>query len=159
MPKTPVSGPSKKRGFSWRRILVIFGVITLLTLVYKGIINISLIQAAKNGDLYEAALLLNMGASVNVNDESVTPLMNAVGSGNLKLVELLVSRGADVNMQDYLGYTALMDAASSDHDEITQFLLAHNADINAKNYRGQTALMQATENNHPKIVQLLSESH
>ena len=158
-PKTPVSQPFKRRTFSWRRALVIVGVLTLLALIYRGFINMSLIQAAKEGDLQQTALLLNMGASVNVVDESVTPLMNAAHSGNLKLVELLVSRGADVNMHDYLGYTPLMNAASDGNVGITQFLLAHNADINAKSSEGQTALMQAAENNHPKIVQLLSAAH
>ena len=54
-------------------------------------------------------LLIEKGADINaIDNETKSPLMDAVQMGNYDIVELLLSKGADVNIQDFYGWTPLM---------------------------------------------------
>ena len=79
-------------------------------------------NAARNGQLQRAALLIATGAEVNAKDEDAwTPLFFATGLRHKELVALLIAKGADVNAKDEVGKTPL-DQASG---EIADLLRKH----------------------------------
>ena len=89
-----------------------------------------LMQAAFNGRLETARLLLEHGAEVNVRDHlsGRTALIMAVSSGNPELVELLLAQGADVNAREQGGWTARQYAEKTGRDEIRDILVKHGAE-------------------------------
>lgn len=75
--------------------------------------NARLIQAARNGNLADAATALNNGADINAKDivnHDITALMWASENGHRSVVKLLIEWGSDVNIKtsiDNIEYTAL----------------------------------------------------
>lgn len=115
-----------------------------------------LIQAASNGWLVAAALLLDHGADVNLI-QNVSPLQIAAIQGHKRMVELLLARGASVNLQNGMGETALYKACEGNRMEVARVLLAHGADPNAvakQNALG-TPLHAAIKRENLPLVRLL----
>jgi uncharacterized protein len=68
----------------------------------------SLINAIHSNNLHQLKLLLELGMTLNMrNDSSITPLIEAVKNNANKLAELLLEKGADPSVRDRDGYTAL----------------------------------------------------
>jgi uncharacterized protein len=113
----------------------------------------SIIDAAKAGDLDEVRRLVATGADVHTRAEDIagyTALMMASGRGHTELVRFLLDRGADIDART-LGTraTALMMASEKGHAEVVRFLLDRGADIDARTFGTmETALMMASENGH-----------
>lgn len=137
-------------------------------------------QAAADGLIEAASLLLDYGADVNAKDGTGdTPLDAAIWKGNIDMVRLLVERGAewslpvaawlgdvakvgelleggaDVNTQGVFGLSALHRAAQIGHVKLVELLLEHGADVNSKTWIGESALNLALEGNHSEVAELL----
>jgi hypothetical protein len=80
-------------------------------------------SAVGQGDVAQAASLLDQGAVIDVRDEAGrTPLMLAVTQGRLEIVRLLLARGADPNAADNAGRTPLQQARQQNSREIAALL-------------------------------------
>jgi hypothetical protein len=94
-------------------------------------------NAARNGQLQRAALLIATGAEVNAKDEDGwTPLHYAAWRGKKEVAELLIANGADVNAKDVAGETPLHKAVIDGRKETAELLIAKGADVNAKTKDG-----------------------
>jgi len=94
--------------------------------------KISLITAAKNGDLKEVKWLLDHGADINASVCHDTALIFASGAGQIKVVKYLVSQGADINAGKDHGRSALVQAICNHHPDIAVWLIQQGADVNAR---------------------------
>lgn len=119
-----------------------------------------LIQAAKDGDLEMAGLLLDRGAHVNAHGRTGrTPLEMA--DGHPAMLRLLLARGADPNQADFEGWVPLMSAAhdrSASNLQVLRLLLAHGANPNAADKAGWTALTVACLFHFPEAAEALLEA-
>ena len=94
-------------------------------------LNLSLISAAKDGDIDTVKQRLKEGASIKARNRfGNTALISATRAGSLDIVKLLIEKGANVNMVNTNAETALMNAASRGHDDILAYLIDNGADIN-----------------------------
>ena len=80
-------------------------------------------SAVAQGDVAQAATLLDQGAVIDARDEAGrTPLMLAVTQGQLEMVRLLLTRGADPNAADNAGHTPLQQARQQNSRDIAALL-------------------------------------
>ena len=80
-------------------------------------------SAVAQGDVAQAALLLDQGAVIDARDEAGrTPLMIAVTQDRLEIVRLLLARGADPNAGDNTGHTPLQQATKRNLQDIAALL-------------------------------------
>ena len=119
--------------------------------------EVSLIDAALDGNTKQVRLALENGADVNAaNEEGGTALMMAGFNGHGKIVELLLDRGARVDSRDVLGRTALMYSASGPYPDTVRILLEHGADPNISDKSENfTALMFAAAEGQAEVVRAL----
>jgi ankyrin repeat protein len=109
--------------------------------------------AVASGAFWNAKLLIEHGADVNVADEfGTTALYRAQESGS---AELLVEHGAAVNAADRDGNTPLHQAISSGRAEVADLLLARGASVSAENREGRTPLHVAAAVGRAQMVEKL----
>ena len=85
--------------------------------------EISIWEAARNGNIEAVRLHLTAGADANIRDEGGwVPLHGASGSGHREIVELLLANGAKVNVPAMSGKTALDYASRAGHKETADLL-------------------------------------
>lgn len=104
--------------------------------------------------------LVNLGADINMVNESSSPLIEACSHGNHNMVKLLLDRGARVDLQAIDGTFPLLAASGRKNEgklEIVMSLLEHGADINARSKYGETALHRAAADGNIEVVQTLLE--
>jgi len=90
--------------------------------------SVSIIEAARSGDLVSARALLDAGTDVHARDENEwTPLNWAAGRGDLEMVKLLVDRGADVYRVGRDQRTPYLIALAAGHAPVARFLRAVEA--------------------------------
>ena len=113
-------------------------------------------DAAENGNVVLAGLLVDQGADVSAADRNGwTPLLAAVENGHEALARLLLHRGADVSTPDNNCRTPLLAAAMKGHKMIARLLLGWGADISTADLNGWTPLLAAIENGHEALARLL----
>ena len=122
--------------------------------------EISILDAAKGGNIAAVKQHISTGTDVNVQNElGMTPLFLATGMGHKEIAELLISKGADLNAKDKNGGTPLHIASSRGQKEIAQLLIASDAEVNAiilsGSYKGITPLDLATKFKETEIADLL----
>jgi hypothetical protein len=80
-------------------------------------------SAIAQGDVAQAASLLDQGAVIDARDEAGrTPLMLAVTQDKLEIVRLLLARGADPNAADNTGHTPLQQATKRNLQDVAALL-------------------------------------
>jgi len=119
--------------------------------------DVSVYEAALNGDLSQVKGLLNGGFHVNAEDEEGrTALMYAAYNGHIEIMKSLLDKGALVNLTDTNGRTALMLASSGPYPAAVNLLLDHNADPDvADKDEHYTALMFAAAEGQLDVVKVL----
>ena len=130
--------------------------------------EISILNAAKGGNIAVVKQLISTGADVNVKDAGgQTALHWTIEYGHTEIAEVLIAKGADVNARNYGEWTPLHTAADRSqgtaanisHKEIIELLIAKGANVNAKitsgPIRGYTPLYLAVINNNTEIADLL----
>jgi len=119
--------------------------------------NISIHEAALNGQLSQVMRLLEEGLDVNIKDqEGRTALMYASFNGHTEIMKKLIEKGALVNERDSYGRTALMMASSGPLPASVKLLLDHQADPNITDTDEHfTALMYAAAEGHLDVVKIL----
>ena len=80
-------------------------------------------SAVAQGDVAQAATLLDRGAVIDARDDAGrTPLMLAVTQDRLEIVRLLLARGADPNAADNAGHTPLQQATKRNLQDVAALL-------------------------------------
>jgi len=116
-----------------------------------------LLEAAYQGDVTEAARLIEAGADVNRAHRpwGLTPLLVAVGISE-PMTDLLLRAGADVNAREREGVTVLMKAIHGGKPEVVHRLLQEpELVIDTPGPRGNTALTYAILYGHGEMVEAL----
>ena len=99
--------------------------------------DISIHEAAEEGDLEAIKQHLAAGTNVNAKDESGRTTLHWVSiEGQKEAAKLLIANGADVNAKDDDDRTPLLEAYR--HKDIVQLLIKEGADMNARNNKGET---------------------
>ena len=94
--------------------------------------DISIHEAAMDGDIEAVKQHLAAGTDVNAKDEDgYTLLTVAVAYGSKEIVELLIFKGVDVNAKNDGGSTPLNIATAQGHKEIVELLIFNGVDVNA----------------------------
>ena len=95
--------------------------------------EISIWEAARNGNIEAVRLHLTAGEDTNNRDEGGwVPLHGASGSGHKEIVELLLAKGAKVNGPAMSGKTALDYASRAGHKETVDLLRRHGGKTRAE---------------------------
>jgi len=97
-----------------------------------------------------ARFLIDHGADVNaVDEDGITPLMEAARHGETEVVKVLLEAGADVNVRSKIYNTsALVGATDRDHDEVADLLRA----AGAKDDVVRRATGQEISGDHPAVL-------
>ena len=119
--------------------------------------NISIYEAALNGQSAEVMKKLEEGVNVNATDpDGRTALMYASFNGYTEIMEKLIQKGASVNYCDSFGRTALMFASSGPYPAAVKLLLTNQADPDIFDKDEHfTALMYAAAEGQLEVVRLL----
>lgn len=106
--------------------------------------NQSLVEAAKQGNVHSAKLLLDAGTDIHTETYyGETPLWWAARNGHAELVEFLYHRGGNIESKDKFGLTPLAWAVENRHWPVVELLVGWGADIEARDKSGQTPLSRA----------------
>jgi len=118
-------------------------------------------EAAMQGRLDVARILLDRGAQVNAVSAYNTPLHLAARAGHQDLVALLVARGADVQAREHRGLSPLDEAIALPGDwtpartAIVTLLLQSGADLRGSDGRTTPPLHQAVRRGNATLAELL----
>jgi hypothetical protein len=88
---------------------------------------------------------VDRGGEWQINDPTITPLMEASRDGDSARVQDLLKTGADPNIRDQRGYTGLVHAIKNAkcNSEVAKMLLAAGATVNTTDAAGRTPLLWA----------------
>jgi len=131
-----------------------------------------LMNAAMNGNLKIAEMLLARGADVNAVSGpeiggsvkagkialgSLTPLLLSSVYGPYDLVRLFLDAGAKLDARDIRGMTALMNSVVGDHADprVVRLLIDRGIDVKAMDREGMTALDWARKQGNSAILKEL----
>ena len=92
--------------------------------------------ASEKGYADVVEFLLDNNASVDMNQNTLTPLMRAA---NVKIAALLLTRGADVNAEDALDRTPVMYACMDKRYDVAELLVNSGANMEAVDEAGKSA--------------------
>ncbi|KAL6701117.1 putative kinesin [Trichoderma pleuroticola] len=130
----------------------------LAPLTSENMQNALLMAAVKRGFDVATEMLVSVGVSVNIKEESGrTPLSWAAGNGNDSALRLILDKDAVVDFQDNSGRTPLSWAAGNGHDSTLRLLLGRRAVNNSQDHSGRTPLSWASGNGHESVLRLLLE--
>ncbi|WKY07621.1 hypothetical protein Q1695_007241 [Nippostrongylus brasiliensis] len=95
-------------------------------------LHTALMEAAMDGHLEVARILIQAGAPVNLTSESYeSPLTLSCCGGHAELAKLLIDAGANIEETNDENYTPLMEAAREGHVHVVKILLENGAQVNA----------------------------
>lgn len=118
--------------------------------------DLSLVDAARQGDTEAVHSLLNDGADVNLSaGDGTTALAWAAHRNDLEMAEALLASGADVNHANVYGATALHEAAANADAPLVALLLEAGANPDATLLSGETPVMGATNRGRVEAVSSL----
>jgi len=120
--------------------------------------NLSLVNAAKQGDRAAVQSLLNGPAKQDVvGAEGGAALIWAASRNDVEMADLLLRAGADAKAVNEYGATALYAAAGNADPAVAVKLLAAGADPNIALMSGETPLMLAAREGNAATVRALLE--
>jgi ankyrin repeat protein len=90
-----------------------------------GMQDVTLMEAASDGNLSKVQQLLTTGANINYGDGAA--LNSAAQKGNLELIDLLLQAGADANLGWKSGFTPIATAAYAGYLQAVERLLTAGA--------------------------------
>ena len=101
----------------------------------KSVPEISIYDAARDGNIEAVKQHLAAGTDVNAKDEysGYTSLHHAANHGLNEIAKLLIKKGANVNLKADFGYTPLMLATNT---VIAELLIKNGANVNATHQHG-----------------------
>jgi uncharacterized protein len=118
--------------------------------------DLTLVEAAKNGDRDAVRALLHSQADVNAAAaDGTTALHWASYTDDLELADLLIRAGARVDSANDLGVTPLWTASLNGSTAMVQRLLEAGADPNLALLAGETPLMVAARTGNAEVVEQL----
>ena len=116
----------------------------------------ALLWAIGNRKSDAVRLLLNKGASTNINDGSSETLVHKAASiGDVDVLKVLLHRQFDLEVRRTDGRTALHVAAANDHGTIVNILLEAGADPHAATFDGRNAVQFAVGNKNFSLIATL----
>lgn len=118
-----------------------------------------LILASINGDKKSLALLLELGADVNGEDDNgLFPLGHAIVHGHgIDVLSILTEAGADLEKSNEDGFGVLHAAAECDRADIIPWLIDIGVELEARTNNGHTALHIACGLGHLNAAKALLE--
>lgn len=119
--------------------------------------NTPLLNAARQGRVESARMLLDAGAEIDGRGGPMTPLAAAALHGHTILARLLIRNGARVDVIGENGLTALMNAVKLNQPEVARVLLEGGADTRVRDRDGQSLVGVAVHENFPEMLALLLE--
>ncbi|MBX3720261.1 MAG: ankyrin repeat domain-containing protein [Turneriella sp.] len=125
--------------------------------------NTALLGAAARGKTEIVRLIIDAGATLDLESHSYTALNSSAQSGHTEVVKLLLKAGAKIDYQTQTGSsmsgkTALMAAASRNKTETVKALLEANANTALRNSDGETAYDIAKKRGYEDLAILLKEA-
>ena len=116
--------------------------------------DVSIHEAAGQGDIEAVKQLLAAGADLNEKDEDFrwTPLQHAIMSGQLEVVRILIKYNSDIHVRDDNGCTLLHLAQTK---EIAELLIGEGADINASGPSKSCPLSSAVWDGNKEVAEFL----
>lgn len=122
----------------------------------RGLLEMDLFIAAKEGNAYKVKALIDSGAVVIASDKwGKTALMEAALRGHEDVLRLLIAKGAHIEASALDGQTALQLAASKGWTASLRILLEGIQGEELRRQLATSALIEAVENGHAEAVQLL----
>ncbi|VDM51908.1 unnamed protein product [Angiostrongylus costaricensis] len=95
-------------------------------------LHTALMEAAMDGHLEVARVLIQAGAPVNLTSEAYeSPLTLSCCGGHAELAKLLIDAGANIEETNDENYTPLMEAAREGYVHVVKVLLENGAEVNA----------------------------
>lgn len=119
--------------------------------------NTPLLNAAREGQVESARMLLDAGAEVDGRGGAMTPLAAAALRGHTILVRLLIRKGARVDVIGENGLTAIMNAVKLNQLEVARVLLEDGANTRVRDRDGQSLIGVAVHENFSEMLALLLE--
>ena len=120
-------------------------------------IGLPLMMAASSDDAAAVARLAAAGATIDISNDGLTPLQEAVGSGGSKTVRVLIEAGADTSVLDERGQTILTLACQNKDAPMARTIIRHARHlIETPNRDGLTPLMVAAAVGDDDLVGLLA---
>lgn len=136
--------------------LSIWGIAGLLFASVLSAADLSLTEAAKQGDRETVRTLLDKRADVNASEpDGSTALHWAVHRQDLDMADLLIRAGANVNAANDYGVTALALACTNRNEALVNRLLEAHANPNAALWTGETPLMTCSRTGSAAAVKAL----
>jgi len=129
---------------------------------FRGYMPTRLLDAAKQGNIDEAELILPFGANPNQTDPVSTEsaLMIAAEHGHVEMVKMLLSYGAEPNLiSRQSGNTALHNACRTGQQALVRALVEAGAFVNLQNpITGRTPLDEALQHGFPECAEILNKA-
>ena len=123
------------------------------------ILDIQLIDAAKNNNAQLAETVIQKGANLDCRINDWTPLMIAAGRGHREVVLVLIKNGANINLTESQNrWSPLMIASGRGRSMIVQDLLNSNANIDQVDILGCNSLMIAINKGEYDCAKILIHS-
>ena len=118
---------------------------------------VSMVSAARDGDLATIQRFVAAGADVSIPDENyASPLYHAADAGRADAVRLLLETGADASTPNNQGWTPLMMASNKGFVSVVRLLLQNSADTAmVTDGEGYSALHCAAGQGHDIVVAML----
>ena len=114
-----------------------------------------LFEYINNKDFEGLRSLIGKGADVNIADNGMVPLHQAVKKGFGKAIACLIANGANPNVQDNLGALPLHYAVQKNKFKMVKFLISHDALVDLSDNEGNKPLHFAAWNGNYELVEIL----
>ncbi|KAJ1351398.1 Ankyrin repeat domain-containing protein 17 [Parelaphostrongylus tenuis] len=120
-------------------------------------LHTALMEAAMDGHLEVARVLIQAGAPVNLTSEAYeSPLTLSCCGGHAELAKLLIDAGANIEETNDENYTPLMEAAREGYVQVVKVLLENGAQVNATTEETmETALTVAACGGFTEVLDVL----